>query len=111
MVSPRMTVGSVGFNKDPTKEEKLFIIKEALQKGVNEDPITTPFSIEDVLNKKLLKNQNLSFQQRSAYKSKIKNEWAEFMADTNINFFDTNKLYVKSLADYKTRNYVKTKDD
>jgi len=29
------------------------------------------------------------------------------MADTNINFFDTNKLYVKSLADYKTRNFSK----
>ena len=26
----------------------------------------------------------------------------EFMADTDINFFDTNKLYIKSLVDYKT---------
>ena len=40
--------------------------------------------------------------------SKLNNEWQEFMADTNINFFDNNKLYVKSLADYKTRNYKKT---
>ena len=30
------------------------------------------------------------------------------MAETNLNFFDTNKLYVKSLADYKTRNPKKT---
>lgn len=29
------------------------------------------------------------------------------MADTNLNFFDSNKLYVKSLADYKTKNGMK----
>ena len=34
----------------------------------------------------------------------------EFMADTNINFFDTNKLYIKSLVDYKTKQGKKQKD-
>ena len=57
------------------------------------------------MDQKVLKDQNLSFQQRTAYKKQMNADWVEFMADTNMNFFDTNKLYVKSLADYKTRNH------
>ena len=39
----------------------------------------------------------------------MQDDWKDFVEDTNINFFDTNKLYVKSLVDYKTRNYPGTK--
>jgi hypothetical protein len=102
-MSHRITVGS-GFAKDPTNAEKLYTIQENLK---NTDYGGVPFNLRDVIDKDLLKDQNLKFQQRTAYKSRIKNEWLEFMADTSINFFDTNKLYVKSLMDYQTRNSQK----
>lgn len=40
----------------------------------------------------------------------MRDDWKDFVNDTSTNFFDTNKLYVKSLLDYKTRNYQHNKN-
>ena len=66
-----------------------------------------PYKMEDVKNKKYLKNQNLAFQKRTAYQVKINNQWKGYVDNTNLNFLDENKLYIKSLVDYKTKSYTK----
>ena len=40
----------------------------------------------------------------------MRDDWKDFVKDTSGNYFDTNKLYVKSLLDYKTRNYQHDKN-
>jgi hypothetical protein len=47
---------------------------------------------------------------KSEYQVKVKQDWNDFVVNMNKDFFDTNKLYVKSLVDYKTKNYVKPLD-
>ena len=93
---------------EPTDREKLYTIDEQLHATINTQ--APPFNFNDVLSKKVLRDQNLSFQKRTQYKTGMRDDWKDFVKDTSGNFFDTNKLYVKSLLDYKTRNYKHNKN-
>lgn len=60
-------------------------------------------------NKKNNRNKynNLSFQKRTSEAVETTNQWKGYVNTMNQDFFDQNKLYLKSVADYKTRIYKK----
>ena len=45
----------------------------------------------------------MTIQQKSDYRTSVNREWQAFIQNTNRDFFDSNKLYLKSMQDYMTR--------
>ena len=62
-----------------------------------------PRHLMDVIDKDAVKG--LSPQQLSKYRHHLNKEWKSYVAQTNIDFLSQNKLYLKSMQDYLTREY------
>ena len=50
-----------------------------------------------------MNNANISFQEKTAYNYSVNQNWQSYIRNTNSNFFDNNKLYLKAMQDYMTR--------
>ena len=47
---------------------------------------------------------------KSSYQVDLQAQWQDYLIQFNKGFFDTNKLYLKSMVDYKTMQYKKPMD-
>lgn len=47
---------------------------------------------------------------KSAYQVDLQSQWQDYIVQFNKGFFDSNKLYLKSMVDYKTMHYKKPLD-
>ena len=47
---------------------------------------------------------------KSSYQVDLQAQWQDYLVQFNKGFFDTNKLYLKSMVDYKTMQYKKPMD-
>lgn len=55
----------------------------------------------------MILSNGVSIQKKSLYQTKVVNEWQGFVSSTIQDFFDVNKLYLKSMQDYKTKHMKK----
>lgn len=60
---------------------------------------------------RMLFDDKVSSQKKSSYQVKVAGEWNQFMDKMNMGFFDNNKMYVKSMADYRMRNIARPTPD
>jgi hypothetical protein len=91
---------------DESKDEKLKTITEFLKAGDN-DQAKVYFTIADAKDTTLINSSGISSQRKSEYQCILTNEWDGYMKDLNKDFFDNNKLYIKSMQDYKTTHNIK----
>lgn len=60
------------------------------------------FGLKDVKKFHKYGNSNFSVQERTTIDNQIRDGWNAYIVNTNKNFFDQNKLYLKSMQDYMT---------
>ena len=99
--------GTAAASGQATADQKnLYTIREKFAKQNSVDgqrSARAPYKITDVKDPAVLKDQSLSIQQKAEYRSSVNREWQAFIQSTNRDFFDSNKLYLKSMQDYMTR--------
>jgi hypothetical protein len=61
------------------------------------------YYLYDLKHKEKTKNEDRTLTQNTSYDCKVTDDWEDYVRGLNTNFFDTNKLYIKSYQDYKTR--------
>ena len=49
-------------------------------------------------------------KEKASYQVDLHNQWQDYLVQFNKGFFDNNKLYLKSMQDYKTMHYKKPAD-
>lgn len=65
--------------------------------------------MQDVKDSSVIMNNAFSKEKKSTYQFKLNNEWGDYVKNVNRDFFDSNKLYIKSMHDYRTKMCIKTK--
>ena len=65
-----------------------------------------PKHLKDVVENSAFKS--LSPQKLSKYKHQLNTDWKHFVNKTNIDFLSQNKLYLKTIQDYLTREFKAT---
>ena len=49
----------------------------------------------------MMSPSKFSNEKKSSVKVQLSKDWDKLMSKTNVNFFDSNKLYLKSVDEYK----------
>ena len=62
------------------------------------------FDFNEVKDHRFLLNEKVSSQKKSEYHGRVTTDWKDFTTTMNKGFFDNNKMYIKSMADYRMRN-------
>ena len=62
-----------------------------------------PRHIKDIVDKDAF--HKLNPQQLSKYKQQLSKEWKNYVKSTNMDFLSQNKLYLKTVQDYLSREF------
>lgn len=66
---------------------------------------------DDLKDQKMVIGDKLTNEQKTEYQCKVNNEWGQYMNNVKDGFFDNNKMYIKTMHEYRTKNGIRNKRD
>lgn len=110
----RQEKGSKGMQntiRQSSQDDLLSPIEEFLYKKELEPEKKVFLQRYDMLDRREMNKEKFSDEQIANYRCKVTDEWQSYVNTLNKDFFDNNKLYIKSMQDYKVKNYKPKKLD